>query len=439
MATSSPFDHLGSDLTITYVASESLAPYKNNPRTHTKKQINQIAKSIKEFGFINPMLVDDTGTIIAGHGRLEAIQQLGIKQVPVIRLNHLTEAQRKAYAIADNKLAELAGWDENLLKIEFESLAILDIDYDLTITGFEMGEIDFLLAHDDETEEPEPAIPPPPINPVSQIGDVWILGRHRLICADATDPVSYDKLMDGKKASLIFTDPPYNVAINGHVCGNGKVKHDEFVMASGEMSETEFTDFLGKVFKQLCAHSTDGSMHYICMDWRHIRELQKAASVYTELKNLCVWNKTNGGMGSLYRSKHELVFVYKNGTKPHINNVELGKNGRYRTNVWDYEGVNCLGAKSDLELHPTVKPVAMIRDAIQDCSKRGDIVLDVFGGSGSTLLAAEACGRVANLMELDPKYVDVIIHRYQDEMFEVAIHEDGLSFAQKREARHGGE
>lgn len=438
MATSSPFDHLGSDLTITYVASESLAPYKNNPRTHTKKQINQIAKSIKEFGFINPMLVDDTGTIIAGHGRLEAIQQLGIKQVPVIRLNHLTEAQRKAYAIADNKLAELAGWDKNLLRIELESLAILDIDYDLTITGFEVGEIDFLLACDDETEEPEPTIPPPPVNPVSQVGDVWLLGRHRLICADATDPASYDKLMSGKKASLIFTDPPYNVAINGHVCGNGKVKHDEFVMASGEMSETEFTDFLGKVFKQLCTHSTDGSMHYICMDWRHIRELQKAASVYTELKNLCVWNKTNGGMGSLYRSKHELVFVYKNGTKPHINNVELGKHGRYRTNVWDYAGVNCLGAKSDLELHPTVKPVAMIRDAIKDCSKRGDIVLDVFGGSGSTLLAAEVCGRVAYLIELDPKYVDVIIHRYQDEMFENAIHEDGQSFAQKREARHGG-
>ncbi len=268
------------------------------------------------------------------------------------------------------------------------------------------------------------------------MGDLWYLGSHRVLCADATEATSYEVLMSGAKARLIFTDQPYNVKIDGHVCGNGKIKHSEFKMASGEMSEAEFTDFLDSVFHHQRSHSANGSLHYICMDWRHMRELMEAGKQYDEFKNLCVWNKTNGGMGSLYRSKHELVFVYKNGKNPHINNIELGKNGRYRTNVWDYAGINTFQNNDDLKMHPTVKPIAMIKDAILDCSKHGDIVLDVFGGSGSTLLAAEQCHRTAHLMELDPKFVDVIIERYQITTGKKAKHSDGSTFDEKKEIRN---
>lgn len=427
------FGHLGHDLNIHYINCDALKPYKNNARTHSKHQIKQIANSIREFGFTNPILIDGDKNIIAGHGRIEAAKSIGLDKVPVIHLDYLTETQKRAYIIADNKLAENAGWDMQILQNEMIYLSETDPEFDLGVIGFEIAEIDLLL-QSEATPEPEPDIPEPPEIPVSQPGDLWHLGKHRLLCADATKAESYDILMDGKKARLVFTDPPYNVPIDGHVCGNGKVKHDEFKMASGEMSEAEFTAFLQSVFQNLTEHTVNGSLHYICMDWRHMKELLNAGTVYDEFKNLCVWNKTNGGMGSLYRSKHELVFVYKNGTRPHINTVELGKHGRYRTNVWDYAGVNTFQNTDDLKLHPTVKPVAMIEEAILDCSKRNDIVLDVFGGSGSTLLAAERCHRKAYLMELDPKYVDVIIRRYQEATGKEAVHQDGQSFKQKMEA-----
>ena len=429
------FKHLGSNLEIAETAIEKIKPYKNNARTHSKHQITQIADSIQNFGFTNPVLIDGDNNIIAGHGRIEGAKQMGLKHVPTIRLDYLTEAQKKAYIIADNKLAENAGWDMELLQSELDLITSLDTDFDLTITGFEIGEIDMML-QDEAAQNLDPDIPETPKTPISQIGDLWHLGEHRLLCGDSTSEESYKALMNDKKARVVFIDPPYNVPINGHVCGKGQKKHDEFKMASGEMSSAEFTVFLNSALQNLCKHSIDGSLHYICMDWRHMGELLDAGSVYDELKNLCVWNKTNGGMGSLYRSKHELVFVYKNGTKPHINNIELGKNGRYRTNVWDYAGVNTFQNNSDLDMHPTVKPVQMIKDTILDCSKRGDIVLDVFGGSGSTLLAAEQCSRRAYLMEIDPKYVDVIIKRYQNTTGKDVIHEDGLTFDQTSEARN---
>lgn len=255
----------------------------------------------------------------------------------------------------------------------------------------------------------------PPYNPVTRPGDLWILGNHKVLCADSLQAESYQKLMKNEKARAVFTDPPYNVPVNGHICGLGKVSHEEFKMASGEMSPEQFQAFLSDIFKLLCAFTMDGSIHFICMDWRHIGDLTRAADQhYSEFKNLCVWNKSNGGMGSLYRSKHELVFVYKNGKAPHINNVELGKHGRYRTNVWDYAGINTFGngREEDLAYHPTVKPTQMIADAILDVSKRGDIILDAFGGSGSTLLAAEKTTRKARLIELEPKYVDVTLERF---------------------------
>ena len=401
-------------LEVIYRSVDELVPYKNNPRTHSPKQLSQIARSIREFGFTNPVLIDGERNIVAGHGRVAAAKQIGLAEVPTVGLQFMSEAQKRAYIIADNKLAENAGWDQELLQIELEGLLEFDSSFDLTLTGFDTGEIDFILTDPDVTnEEPIPALNS---IPVTTLGDLWLLGPHRLICGDATKPETYSRLLAGDKAQIIFTDPPYNVKIDGNVCGNGSIKHAEFAMAAGEMSPDQFTSFLKNFMVQLRNHSADGSLHYICMDWRHIRELIAAGEQYTELKNLCVWNKTIGGMGSLYRSQHELIFVFKNGSGKHINNVELGKNGRNRTNVWDYPGVNNFQNKQkseELAMHPTVKPVQMIAELIMDASNHGDLVLDCFGGSGSTLLAAHQTNRKSALIELDPLYVDVTIERFQ--------------------------
>lgn len=425
---------------IEHRSVEALKPFANNPRTHSKKQVRQIAESIKTFGWTNPILIDDEGGVIAGHGRLEAAKLLGMGAVPVIRLSTMTAAQKRAYILADNKLAENAGWDEDLLRIELQGLLDMDLDFSVEVTGFETPEIDLLLNENDASAPEDEDVPAPePGTAVSEPGDLWLLGDHRLFCGDALEASSYEAVLNGEKAAAVFTDPPYNVRIDGHVCGNGRIRHDEFAMASGEMSEREFTSFLSAVFGYLNRFSADGSIHFICMDWRHGFELMSAArAAYAELKNICVWNKTNGGMGSLYRSKHELVFVYKNGTAPHINNVDLGRHGRYRTNVWDYAGVNSFGAgrMEDLADHPTVKPVAMVADAILDVTHRGDLILDPFGGSGSTLLAAEKTGRRAALIELDPKYVDVAIRRYEKATGQSAIHARyGHSFHEVAENR----
>jgi len=427
-------------LNIVYQCPKDLSPAERNARTHSKKQIRQIAQSIKTFGFTNPILIDKNNRIVAGHGRVEAAKLLDIGEVPTIKLEELSDAQIRAYVIADNKLAENAGWDASILAIEFRYLSALDLDFDLTVTGFDTPAIDLLLSADqapnDETDDIPPIDTSPPI---SRSGDVWLLGRHRLLCGDATDPAAFKRLMRNEKAQLVFTDPPYNVPIDGHVSGLGRAQHNEFAMASGEMSSREFAGFLESVFKNLAAASADGSIHFLCIDWRHIDEMLAAGrSAYSELKNICVWNKSNGGMGSLYRSKHELVFVFKNGTAPHINNVELGRNGRYRTNVWDYAGANTFGASrlEELEMHPTVKPVALIADAILDCSKRGGSVLDCFAGSGSTLIAAERTGRNSYPIEYEPKYVDLIIRRYQNFAGDEAVHEEtGLTFSALRAER----
>lgn len=404
-------------LKITYRKIGELIPYTGNARTHSDKQIAQIAASIRKFGFTNPVLIDEEGGIVAGHGRVAAAKQLGIAEVPTIVLGHLTPAERRAYVIADNRLAELAGWDREILKIEFQALAEMDLDFELEITGFETAELDLLL--DDSAGEvaadPADEVPAPDPGPaVTRPGDVWCLGPHRLICGDARDTATYAALMGADRARAVFTDPPYNVKIDGHVCGSGTVKHREFAMASGEMDAAAFTAFLEASLGAMAAVSLDGAIHFTCMDWRHMAELQAAGSkVYSELKNLVVWAKTNGGMGTFYRSRHELIYVWKVGTAPHVNTFGLGETGRYRTNVWDYPGVNSFGAnQKDLALHPTVKPVALVADAIKDVTRRGEIVLDGFGGSGTTLIAAERTGRVARLVELDPIYCDVICRRY---------------------------
>jgi DNA modification methylase len=404
-------------LKITEQPISALVPRATNPRTHSPRQIDQIAASIRSFGFTNPILVDDENRIVAGHGRLLAARAIGLAKVPTIRLARMSEADLRAYVIADNRLAENAGWDRELLGLELQYLSELDIDFDLTVTGFDLPEIDVLIGElslDPEGEaDPADAMPATVGPAVSRSGDVWAIGRHRLICGDALLAETYGRLLGDERAQMVFTDPPYNVPIGGHVSGLGQTRHREFAMASGEMSEAEFTAFLARVFGHLTAFSVVGSVHFHCMDWRHLGEILAAgAASYSELKNLCVWSKTNAGMGSLYRSQHELVLVYKAGSAPHVNNVELGKHGRHRSNVWTYPGVNAFGGnRDDLALHPTVKPVALVADAIRDCSHRGGIILDAFAGSGTTLIAAEKTGRRGYGLEIDPLYCDVILRR----------------------------
>ena len=414
----------------------SLRLRRNNPRTHSEKQIRQIAASIETFGFTNPVLIDRGGTVIAGHGRVRAAKQLRIEEVPTLKLEHLSEEQVRAYVIADNKLAECAGWDRDLLAIELQGLSDIDLDFDLEVTGFETAEIDLLIGtvdNEDETDPVDALTPLDEASPViSQRGDLWQIGPHRLLCGDALDTHSYERLLGGQKAQLVFVDPPYNVPIDGHVSGLGKNSHAEFAMASGEMSEAEFKAFLEKALSLHAAHSTDGALHFVCMDWRHSGELLAASrSIYSEYKNLCVWAKTNAGMGSLYRSQHELIHVFKVGTAPHVNNVELGRHGRSRSNVWRYAGVNTFGGDRDeaLAMHPTVKPVRLVADAILDCSRPRDAVLDGFAGSGTTLLAAERTRRVGYGLEIEPRYVDAAIRRLAEHAgLEAVLAGDGRSF-----------
>lgn len=395
-----------------------LKPNPRNARTHSKKQIKQIASSIKRFGFTAPVLVADS-VILAGHGRIEAATLLRFKSVPTIDLSDLSSDEQRAYMLADNKLALNAGWDSEMLPAELQ--ALIDVNFDMEAIGFSVAEIDFALdrAFDSDPQAergPEDKVPPATGTPVTRCDDIWHLGRHRLLYGDAQLPADFAALMGNEQADLFFTDPPYNVRIDGNVCGSGSVKHREFLLASGEMSSDQFTVFLTCTLSNAAAAMRDGAIAFAFMDWRHIGEMHAAGrQAFTEFKNLVVWNKTNGGMGTFYRSKHELIFVFKVGTAEHTNSFGLGETGRYRTNVWDYPGISSIGStrSEELAMHPTVKPVALIADAIRDCSRRGEVVLDCFGGSGSTLIAAEKTGRRARLIEYDPLYCDVIVRRWE--------------------------
>jgi DNA modification methylase len=407
-----------SDFRIEHLQIAALKPNPRNARLHSQKQLHQIAASIREFGFNSIVVIDEGGVILVGHGRVKAAKLAGLTTLPVLRITHLTAEQKVGFSLADNKIALNADWDLEQIKLLLRELSAEELNFDLEVTGFETAEIDLLI--DGPTvavkADRSDAVPEPQNVAVARLGDLWQLGEHRLICADACDKAAYAELLNGEQARIVFTDPPYNVPIDGHVGGLGGVKHREFKMASGEMTSAEFQQFLNTVFANMTEVSLDGALHFICMDWRHMAEVMSAAQgIYSGMKNLCVWNKNNGGMGSLYRSKHELVFVYKVGNGPHINTIELGKNGRYRTNVWDYAGVNTwrAGREADLEMHPTVKPTALVMDAIKDCSRRGDIVLDAFSGSGTTIIAAHKSRRRARAIELDPLYIDVAIRRWQ--------------------------
>jgi DNA modification methylase len=401
---------------IVWCPVDALKVWDRNARTHSDRQLRQLAASIQEFGFIEPLLIDEQKRIIAGHGRLAAAKLVGLSEVPTLVAANLTEAQKRALVIAHNRLAELAGWDRDLLKIELGEL--IEIDFAVELTGFSTGEIDVLLdepakvaANSDDT------LPDVPDGPAVSIrGDIWQLGPHRMYCGDALKPDGYHQLLGREKAQMAFADPPFNVRINGHVSGLGKRRHREFAMASGEMSAAEFIAFLTTSCMRMTEALVDGAIAYICMDWAHTSELLAAAAkTFGQPKQMCIWAKTNGGMGGFYRSSHEIVWVLKNGTGRHINNFGLGEHGRYRTNVWNYAGANSFNSKRDemLALHPTVKPTALVADAIRDCSRRNGLILDPFGGSGTTLIAAERTGRIARLIEFDPLYVDVTVRRWE--------------------------
>jgi hypothetical protein len=402
----------------------------------------QIAESIRQFGFINPILIDGDGGVIAGHGRLAAAKLLRMDQVPAIRLDEMDETQKRAYILADNKLAENAGWDRDLLALELEYLTELELDFDISVVGFETAEIDLLIEEIKVSKTADKAEQLPAVDPassaISEPGDLWLLGKHRLLCADATKAESFVRLLDGARAQMIFTTP-YNTTIDDNVCASGGIRNFEFTKGPSETSETELTNFLATSLCLLADYSADGSIHFICLDWRHMVELLAAGGqIYGELLNLCVWNKGNGGLGSLYRSAHELVFVFKRGNAKHIHNTSRGRFGRNRTNVWDYPRVDSLhhDRRDDRALHP--KPVALVADAIRDSSRRDGIVLDSFGGNGTTLIAAHETGRRGYLIERDPSYVDVTIKRYEKLTGEMAIHaETGCAFDELKHQRAG--
>ena len=412
-------DGSSESMTIEMLPPDSLKRAARNARTHSKKQVRQIADSILQFGMINPAVVDDRGRIVAGHARVEAAKLIGLKTMPVIRVTHLSETKLRAYALADNKLPEKAGWDRELLSIELSELqiALPQIALDVGITGFEPVEVDSIISDFEETKpNPLDQLPDIPATPVSKLGDLFNLGKHRLIAGDARDPAAYSRLMGSETAMMSFLDPPYNVKILGHVGGRGRTKHREFKQAAGEMSSPQFTAFLEEAFSRCAQHTVDGGITFVCMDWRHVGELLAAGNAaYDELKNVCVWVKTTPGQGTFYRSQHELIFIYKKGKEPHLNTFELGQHGRTRTNVWSYPGANSFraGRMDELRMHPTVKPVALIADAMKDCSRRGSIILDSFAGSGTSIVAAEQTGRRAYCMEIDPLYIDVAIRRWQ--------------------------
>jgi DNA modification methylase len=420
-----------------HLPTGALKPRERQARKHSKKQIKQIARSFEQFGFLNPIIVDEDHAILAGRARWEAAKELGLATVPTIQVSCLSGDEKRAYALADNRLSELSEWNFEILQEEVQLLLDAELDFDIDIIGFDAADIDGWGNHSEAREQEAVELPSANVS-VSQLGDLWLIGKHRLLCGDSLKPSSYEVLMAGEKAQMVFADPPYNVAICGNVSGMGTVKHREFAMGSGEMSKPGFTMFLRTACARMAEVSAPEAIHFICMDWRHLREMQDAGdAVYHELKNVCVWAKTNAGMGTFYRSQTEFVFAYKVGPGKHINNFGLGEKGRHRSNLWTYAGANTFraGRMDDLAQHPTVKPVQMVYDAILDCSKPKGIVLDSFAGVGTTLVAAARAGRRGYGIELDPIYVDCALARLEKELGISATLEDGQTFAEVREQR----
>ena len=400
-------------LRLEYVGLSELRPSAAKLRRLDPVHVREVAASIARLGFCDPLLIGADSELIDGEARYAAAQQLGLERAPCLRVEHLSREELRVLRLAVNRLGEKGQWDLEALKIEFEQLIVVDAP--IEISGFAPAEIDhILLGHEADGLETGPLAPLPGATPISRPGDVFRLGSHCLVCGDARDPDVVRRLIgDDPPARLLLTDEPYNVPIAGNV---SRGPHREFAMASGELSEAEYLAFNLAWIGAFLPVLTDGAILATFIDWRGYPVVHAAAtrSALTPL-NLVVWNKSNAGMGSLYRSQHELLPLFKKGQASHVNNVELGRKGRWRSNVWTYPGASSLGsdARRGLQDHPTVKPTAMLKDAILDLTRRGDIVLDPFLGSGSTLLAAEAVGRVCRGVELDPLYVDVIVRRFE--------------------------
>ncbi len=424
---------------IETVDVDALIQPDNATRQHSNIQIDKLARSIERFGWAGPVLTDDGLKVVDGWAQICAARQLGLPTVPIIRLSHLSDAEARALRLAINKLPELTTWNSEHLRLEFEAVISMDADLDIQLTGFEMGELDLILDEPGEVAEESDPFAHARETVHAHIGDLFALGDHLLLCGDATSPQTYAQLLGDERIHLTFSDPPYNVPIQGHVSGKGKHQHMEFPMASGEMSPEQFRRFLCEVFAPITPHAHPGSLHYFCMDWRHIADLiETGTASLGPLQNICVWVKSNGGMGTLYRSQHEMIAVFKSGNTSHTNNVQLGRFGRNRTNVWHYPGVTSFGPDRDeaLAMHPTVKPVNLVKDAILDASNRADLVVDPFLGSGTTLIACELTCRRCRAIELDPRYVEVAIRRWQAHTGESAIHvKSKLTFDELAEHR----
>lgn len=409
------------ELKIETVNVGQLKPYKNNAKIHSPDQISQIAASIQQFGFVSPILIDENDEIIAGHGRFEAAKILNLSQVPVLSIGHLTNVQKRKLRIADNRISENGGgWDADLLNIEIGELCELEDIADITITGFNDIEIDQILAEPRTKAEVKKLDTVPYVADdeiITVPGDIWEFdGRHRIICGDSTDRDTFAKLLGDKRVNLVLQDPPFNIKIDGFVSGNGSVKHPDFAMAAGKMSDSEYAEFLGKNFALCSEFANDNAMIFNFIDWRNIMPMLTACKQnFARYINLCVWVKNKAGMGTPYRSQHELctVFLNKGGTVP--DHIKLGKYGRNRSNVWHYYGCNSYGPhRNDLKMHPTVKSFEMLSDIMLDVTSIGDAVLDCFLGSGSTFIAAQRHKRICYGIEYEPKYVDTCVKRFYE-------------------------
>lgn len=400
-------------------AISELRRHPRHARRHNPAKTRRLSTSIGALGFNVPVLVDASGQVLAGYACLSAAKILGMTHVPTISLHHLSETQATAFMLAHNKLAEDASWDDHKLAIQLKELSDLVLSFEIEATGFELPEIDFRIQSLEalETVDQLDDFAFPARSAVTALGDLWHLGDHSLLCANALEQASYAGLLRDTKAAMVFTDPPYNVKINGNAAGYGKTTYREFPMAIGEMSDDEFIGFLTTTLSNARSNTAPGGLMYVCMDWRHSTEMHAAARAsHLDQVNLCVWVKQNGRLGSFYKSRHELIFIFKNGKEAHQNNIQLGRFGRNRTNVWFYPAPGAFGRKDtpgDVELHPTMKPLLLVADAILDCTRRGDLILDPFLGSGTTLLAAERTGRRCAGIELDPLYVDAAVERWQ--------------------------
>ena len=428
---------------IRYRPVDALRLYNRQLKTHPEEQIIGLMASIGTFGCVSPVLIDEHDIVIDGEALVISARRLGLREIPTIRIDHLDPNEVRLLRLTLKKLATKSSWNDPELAVELSELLVLDLDISLDVTGFSFVEIDNLISPPEASGELEETCPPEPIEPgpaIAQLGDLWVLGQHKLLCGSSLERSSFERLMGSERAQMVMTDAPYNVKIAGNVSGLGKTVHREFLQASGELSKSEFETFLADsmgVHGEFCC---DGALLYMFMDWKHGGEMYRGIEANgLALTNVVVWVKPNGGMGSLYRSRHEFLFIAKKGTAPHRNCVELGKHGRYRTNCWEYPGMNSFGAQRDelLAMHPTVKNLDMIADAIRDVTYRGEIVLDGFAGSGTTLMAAEKTGRVCRCIELDPLYVDCIIRRWEKATGDKARlgHSDGATFADIAEAR----